>query len=60
MPLSVSRRSGPTGGVELELLVVVGHGEIDVPQVGDQSFSVMVILQSEYGVCRVPGSGRGC
>ncbi len=28
----------PVPGVELELLGVVGHGEIDVPQVGDEPF----------------------
>ena len=38
MPSSVVSAFRPhIVGVELELLVVVGHGQVDVPQVGDQS-----------------------
>src|SRR3712207_8816291 len=30
----------PGAGVEVELLVKVGHGEVDVPQVGDQALGL--------------------
>ena len=31
-------------GVEVELLVVVGHGQVDVPQVGDEAFGHRMFL----------------
>ena len=38
MPLSVVSALSPhMVGVEVELPLVVGHGQVDVPQVGDQS-----------------------
>ena len=48
----------PGVGVEVELRGVVGHGEVDVPEVGDEALGHRVLLRG-VRVCGLGGYSRG-